>query len=281
MHPTNTPAQRLDTLAHWVNERWRILQRKRARRPEPWTQDRVLREYRFCNVRREDDRTTQWIAQHWRTPHANDADVWFAMTVARMLNHPPSLHAIGYPLPWNAARVERVLLARGQQVFGAAYIIGTAGKRVAKVPYVVSLLDAARTLEYPPRQGDTLARAHDKLRAAAGLGSFMAAQVVADLKHTATLANATDWWDWAAPGPGSLRGLHWLETGVLLDKRGGSKANFVARLLALRQQVKPLLAPGVPRLCLQDFQNCLCELSKYVRGYGKQRYVSLEAELLG
>ncbi len=153
------PAERLKCLAHWINERWRILQRKEAGSPEPWTTDPILREYRFCNVRREDDRTTLWIADHWRKAHYDDPDVWHAMIVARMLNHTPSLHDIRYPKPWDPARVEKILLARqarGQQVFGAAYVIGNGGQSVPKVPYIVGLLDSARTLKYPPTKGDTL-----------------------------------------------------------------------------------------------------------------------------
>ena len=228
-------------LAHWINERWNILRRKEAHQPEPWTEDPVLLAYRFCNVRREDDRTTRSIAKHWRAPNHDNPLVWHAMIVARMLNHPPSLHAIGYPEPWDSKRTQRILLARqarDEQVFGGAYKIGTGGQSVPKIPYIVERLDRARTLEYPPRKRDTLAEAHRKLMEVEGLGNFMAAQVVADVKHTALLADAADWWDWAAPGPGSLKGLGWLETGRL---EPAGTVDFVRRLRAMRALVEPRL----------------------------------------
>ena len=43
------------------------------------------------------DRTTRWIADNWRTPHVDDPDVWFAMVIARFVNWPDTLAALGYP----------------------------------------------------------------------------------------------------------------------------------------------------------------------------------------
>src|SRR5262249_12985236 len=41
-----------------------------------------------------------------------------------------------------------------------------------------------------------------------GLGTFMTAQLIADLKYLPCMKAAPDWWSWAAPGPGSKRGLN-------------------------------------------------------------------------
>src|SRR5262245_55868575 len=67
----------------------------------PWTDDPILRNYRFCNVYRELDRVTKWIHVNWLLPNADDPDVWFAMCLARLLNRPDALEDLGYPRPWS------------------------------------------------------------------------------------------------------------------------------------------------------------------------------------
>ncbi len=64
-----------------ARERYRILLRRRARQPWPWTSDRIFRENRFCNVFREDDRTTQWFREHLRDPLSEQPDRVLAATV--------------------------------------------------------------------------------------------------------------------------------------------------------------------------------------------------------
>jgi len=65
----------------------------------PWTDDPILRKCSFTNIRREHDRTTRWIAKHWRKPYADELDLWFAMAVARFTSWPGTLAALGYPVP--------------------------------------------------------------------------------------------------------------------------------------------------------------------------------------
>src|SRR5262249_18734911 len=86
----------------WIQEREAIRLRRAVGQPRAeWTADPILREWSFCNVRREHDRITRWIALNWREPHADDQDLFFAMAVARFINWPDSLAAVGYPVPWN------------------------------------------------------------------------------------------------------------------------------------------------------------------------------------
>ena len=59
-----------------------------------------------------------------------------------------------------------------------------------------------------PKPGQKLAAWHGLLKSRDGLAGFMAAQIVADMKHVAPLNDAPDWWSFAASGPGSRRGLN-------------------------------------------------------------------------
>jgi len=265
----------IDRLAYWINERQRITDARYLGEPKPWTQDPILQQFKFCSVRREDDAVTRWIEKHWRAPHRSDKKAWFSMGVARLLNYTPTLDEIGYPKPWRPeavrAKLQRRKMAK-EQVFTGAYMITNAGMSMSKVNTVVHLLNNLHALADPPCVGDTLATAHAKLRKAncAGMGSFIAAQVVADAKHMDLLADAADWWDWAAPGPGSLRGL--ARINGLPPVRNG--AEFIEWLQTLRELVQPRLGPHVPRLCLQDLQSTLCEFDKMERttwGEGRPR----------
>jgi hypothetical protein len=85
----------------------------------------------------------------------------------------------------------------------------------------------------PPLAGDTLAVAHRKLSELEHFGSFMAAQVVADLKYTPMLRRASDWHNWAASGPGSIRGLNLVRGRFPLDATWDAGA-FIAELDCLR-----------------------------------------------
>ena len=60
--PPTTPAhiQSIKGLMYWMFERERIRRRK-AKGKKTLTEDPIMRDYRFCNVRREDDLVSQWL----------------------------------------------------------------------------------------------------------------------------------------------------------------------------------------------------------------------------
>jgi hypothetical protein len=118
----------MDTTAllNFIAERERIRRRRAAGSLAPWTDDPVLRTWSFTNVRREDDRVTRWVATHWREPHCDDPDLWFAMVVAVFVNWPPTLAEIGYPVPWKPDHFRAVMADRTkrfEQLYGPAYRI--------------------------------------------------------------------------------------------------------------------------------------------------------------
>lgn len=275
---------RTEELFAFIKERHNIYCARQRGEPKPWTRDPILRRYRFCNMYRELDRVTIWIREHWRDPHRKDADLWFAMMVARMFNLPYTLGLIGYPVPYEPARMRKIVRAAqdaGDTVFSGAYMIRCDCQRPGKtkVDYLVDSVfgPAWRQREaLRPRRGDSLSQFHSRLMTCYGLGSFMAAQIVADTKFVPPLKDAADWWTWAAPGPGSMRGLNRVFGG---EPKKPWKGNSWSVALAMLQIEIDKLAKeaGMPRISAQDLQNINCEFDKYERarlgeGRPKQLY---------
>jgi hypothetical protein len=269
----------LKVFTYWITERERIRQRKEAAQPRPWTKDTILDTYRFCNVNRNDDRVTRWIHQNWLHPHAGDPNLWFAMVVARLLNLPASLNVVEKAVfgkrgvHWQPMvfTVELIKARQTAKVFNAAYIVSTNGHAMDKVRY---LEERVLTPLWEKRADaedymTSLNTFHQWLMQFDGMGSFMAAQVVGDIKYDerSPLNSAEDFHTWAASGPGSRRGM---------NRLCGQPANAPLNEKAWRVLMEALL-PAFPDITAQNLQNCLCEFDKYMRvklgeGTPKQHY---------
>lgn len=272
----------VDRFFAFCHERYMIHVRRQSGTNPPWTKDSILANYRFTNVYREWDRITIWIRENWREPHADDPYLWFAMCIARLLNRPDSLAVIDWPVPWNivdfAHRLKRYRLDGGK-VFNGAYIVSTNGIASDKLSYlahsVLTPLWSNRKI-LRPKEGDTLNSYHMQLGQMHGFGSFMSAQVIADLKYHYPLNKASDWETFAASGPGSRRGLNIVLERDLRSPWTEEKWRF--ELSRLKEKVTPMFEKAqMPKLHAQDLQNCLCEYSKWSRATfddkpPKQRY---------
>jgi alpha-glutamyl/putrescinyl thymine pyrophosphorylase clade 1 len=264
-------------LLRFIFERHAIYGRKAEGLPKPWTHDKILQSYRFCNVYRELDTVTQWIATHWREPHKDDPDLWFAMCVARLVNWPDTLEALGFPIPWQPNRFIEVLERRkkdGEKVFTGAYMVPGGPDGISKARYLAAevLTPMWRDKEkIRPVQDDRLSDFYERLSEYQVMGSFMTGQVVADVKYVRPLLCAKDWWTWASPGPGSQRGLNRVMGRDI--KSPWARVDWYKCLRELHDKIQKRFT-GMPKLHAQDLQNCLCEFDKYERvrlGEGRPR----------
>jgi hypothetical protein len=270
-----------------MHERHKIYCLRQQGKQKPWTKDHILQRYRFTNVYRELDTVTQWIAKSWRLPHQRDPYLWFAMVVARLFNWPPTLQGLGYPVPFKPKWISShafEIQGDGEKLFSGAYIVSTNGNKMEKVPYLVERVLTPLWDDRNAIAGDiyghpidawkpTLASVHAALMHYDGLGSFLAAQVIADLKYVKPLCLAADWHTWAASGPGSRRGLNRV-IGSDVDEPWVESV-WLATLQTLHPQINKLIKKAsMPALHAQDLQNCLCEFDKYERtrlGEGRPR----------
>lgn len=282
---------------YWIKERESIREKKEAGLPKPWSTDPIFQTYKFCNVRREDDTVSRWLFEHWMKPYEGHPNMWFAMVVARLFNWPQTLDLIGFPdLPdkydgsgkfmlssfndWKERarrELKRVRDDDKSKVFTGAYLVSTNGIKMDKIDYI---LDRVLTPIWkngcsPQHLGESaggwnLEDYWDFLTQFDGLGSFMAGQVVADLKFIdPVLKEASDWWSWAPLGPGSIRGLNRLHNRKL--EKQISQEQGLKEMLVLQELVENRL--GL-KLALHNLQNCLCETDKFIRvmnGEGRPR----------
>lgn len=266
----------LGAFLNFVMKRELVRIRRKAGQPYPWSDDEIINTYRFTNVRREDDAVTGWIRDNWRKPNAKDPDLWFAMMVARFINQPATLERLGYPVPFDPDKMLAVLSTPnpgGVSIWRVAYMVRSdteyAGKPKAEYLIEAQFKSAWMARELiRPRKEDTLNSYHMKLMDLLyGMGSFMAAQVVADLKHAPPLKNASDWSTFAASGPGSRKGLNAvmgreLDSPWTEDKWRTAHARLIE---ALAPKIKDKELPL--KLDAQDWQNCLCEFHKWWKAY--------------
>jgi hypothetical protein len=282
----------------FAQERYNIHLRRQAGQKPPWTTDPILRDYRFCNIYREDDKVTVWIRENWREPHSKDPDLWFAMCVARILNLPESMAVCGYPVPFDKVVFLHALgryAKTGGKIFNGAYMVATAGtstEEIVNSDYITidsihtpKMAFLTHTVLEPmwkgrerlrPKEDDTLNSFHMTLGQMQGFGSFMTAQVIADIKYYEPLRRADDWETFAASGPGSRRGLNYV---LGRDRKSSwTEEGWRLELKRLRAKLLPLFEKAqMPKPHAQDVQNILCEYSKwhaatYERRPPKQKY---------
>jgi hypothetical protein len=270
----------IDTVVYWIKERHSIYLKKEAGEPRPWTEDPILRSYRFCNPYRENDKVTKWIAENWRNPNSDDPDLWYNMVIARLFNNPEMLAALGYsPTMQTVLSVAHERARQGLLVYNTAYLVSTNGVSMNKAQYLVERvltpLWNVRGL-VRPKEGDTLDAFAKRLLKFNGLAGFMTGQVIADTKYHGILAGASDWWSFALSGPGSRRGLNRI---IGRDKDAPWKEHEWHRTaLQVQQLVNSRITPlGLQPMHLQDIQNSFCEVDKYLRaksgdGRPKQSY---------
>jgi hypothetical protein len=288
---------KLQPLLYFVKERERIRQRKaewvpsQAAMGAPFTKDPILATYRFCNVRRRDDRVSRWLIQNVLAQ--NNVDILLLPAFlefsawCRWCNWPPTIKAVMdaelYPvekIDWR--RVGKLVdtLGKKQKVWTGAYMIRASsepgakkGKFISeqvigkhfrrKVPELIDLL----------RAGATYQIVWEALREIPNFGSFMAGQVAGDWTYTPLLAGAPDLKTWAPMGPGSIRGFNRIIGSEKLTKRP-SEELWQEKLVLWRQRIIDKLGAQYENLTALDVQNILCETDKFLRvknGEGRPR----------
>jgi hypothetical protein len=285
----------VEALLYFCKEREIIRLKREAGEPGPWTTDETLLKYRFCNVRRRDDRVSAWLIENVLTQQNIDYDLKsFLMFSAwcRFVNWPVTIQAVlnegFYPkkrINWVGIGKFVDNLSKKQKAWTGAYMVRAPNKSGAKkgkfvaetvvgTNFKASLPQLTKLLRTP---GVSYRETWQLLQTINGYGSFYAGQIAGDWTYTSLLSSAPDLTTFAPMGPGSVRGFNRLLGIETINKRPPEE-RWLDQLAEWRELIISELGPGYEGLTALDTQNCLCEIFKYLRGYSRANYRSHQDE---
>lgn len=282
-HITVSPGRTLkatpvfDAYWHFAAERQRLFMRRVVGSPYPWTDDPVLRRFRFTNAYRASDRVSQYLIRHVLYEGAQTPrELFFRAMLFKLFNRIETWDALvtqfGIPTacdyrPEVYARVFDALLERGSKLYSAAYIIPNPKfGHPRKYRNHLQLLELMLRDQAPDRVVDaaSLEAVYAILRSYPSVGPFLAFQFAIDLNYSAAL-NFSEM-DFVVAGPGAQGGIR----RCFADTAGLSDADLIRAVSDLRGSELARLGIDFPDLWgrplqLVDLQNLFCEIDKYAR----------------
>lgn len=272
------PTKVYDTYWRFAAARQEIFFRRFEGCPWPWTDDPILRKYKFTNAYRASDRVSQFLIkdvlyQGDQTPD----EIFFRTILFRLFNKIETWQllqrVLGTP-SWSTVKfeeLERVLseaLGAGLRIYSAAYIIPAAPfpEPARKHKTHLHLISDMIRGGLPSRlqNAQSLRRAFTELRSYPIMGDFLAYQLTIDLNYSKLLDFSEQ--EFVVPGPGARDGLR-----KCFESLGEFSEADAIRYVTERQ-AEEFQRLGLPfrslwgrELQLIDCQNLFCEVDKYAR----------------
>lgn len=268
-----------NTYWRFAAERQSIFFRRLRLEKAPWTEDKILQNYKFTNAYRASDRVSQYLIRHViYEGDDNHNEVFFRIILFKTFNKRETwellLRKFGQ-ISWHEfdfKAYDAVLTdARnaGQSIYSGAYIMPSGSKSFgygAKHCNHLKLLQKMMDDNLPSKICDakSMQQVFDLLRSYPMIGDFLAYQYATDINYS----DLTDFSEmsFVVPGPGARDGLK----KCFSDPGGLSEVDMI-RLVAERQEDE-FKRLGLNfqdlwgrKLQLIDCQNLFCEVDKYAR----------------
>lgn len=291
---------RTEDFMAFINEREQVRLRKEADLPFPWTEDEILRKYKFTNVRRHHDRTSNDLRQSFYSRNYTDDLATILMNAAtfRYFGTTEFARAIGWtPFDemteehWDRVKeTARHRLKNKQRVFTGAYVITNQGISAPKQEVVVDyflkgLQKAVPALINVVQETQSWRRLSEEMSHCIGFGGsgFMVKETLLDTTYTGFWADQQmtekegmfsfpmDWMNYTPIGPGARRGAARVNGDDEAKPVKYEDANYVIFDLLLDAN-NGMYHHG--KLAPHDIQFQLCEFDKYERvrlGQGRPR----------
>lgn len=231
----------IEDFAYWINERHRIYIKRQQEESKPWTEDKILRDYKFTNAFRELDKGT--VALREMVPRCNELEhrhVIFNIVWYRMFNRYEHAVDVGFCWDWNELdRKMRECERKGNKIFTSAHMtVGRPGE--FKIDTMLKTLkiiwDEINAFSIKVRESTRLEEIFVWLlsRPYIGIGPFIGYEIITDFRHYGqfwSCGEPTDRFTWVNLGPGCVRGL----------KRLGYEYPTLGDVRKVYEAVQPLL----------------------------------------
>lgn len=266
---------------YFAAERQRVFNARIAGGPGPWTDDRILQVFKFCNVFRAADRVSQYMIRNvcYHDESCSPQDRLFQIVAFRMFSKIATWEGLRdrlgrYPTLDDladgkfSAALDDVRAANGGLYTGAFILCATDayGQRIKHLNHVELLkhMFLLEDLGESLLNASSLQEVFRLLRFFPLVGDFMAYQTAIDLNYSALVNFSEN--DFTCAGPGAQRGIKkmFVSTGI------NSSSDVIQWMVANQQSEFERLGLdfsglfGRPLHAI-DCQGLFCEVDKYCR----------------
>lgn len=273
--------QVFDIYWKFAHERHRVFEQRVMGAPGPWTEDRILQTYKFCNVYRAADRVSQYLIREvcYSATENEPEDRLFQIVAFRTFSNIRTWDTLRSILGGNPtikdlrtgnfeAALETTKALHGGLYTGAFILCATNayGRGLKHLNHVDLFSDmfVQQDLAKKILNAVSLKEVYTLLHGFPLMGDFMSYQTAIDLNYS-NLVNFSEN-DFTQPGPGAMRGI----AKVFTDTGGLSPSDIVMWMVdhqdtafeRLGLDFKGLWGRPIQAI---DAQNLFCETDKYCR----------------
>jgi len=269
-----------DLYWYFAYERQNIFWKKLNGESAPWTNDPILREYKFCNSYRVNDRVSQYLLKNviYNGKKYSDEDMLFRIILFKLFNKESTWELLldsfgditldGFDMKSYSFVLEDAI-SNGIKIYNDAYIscankaFGYDRKHDNHLALLNKMFNIDK-MQFEIINCKTMEEAFNIIKSYPLIGNFMAYQLVTDINYS----DVVNWKEneFTVAGPGSLRGIK-----KCFINRGNLSNQDIIKYMYEHQdeEFKRLNLPfkriGDRKLQLIDIQNIFCELDKYCR----------------
>lgn len=270
--------------AYWgfAAERQRIFYKRLSRvNSRSFTDDPILRVYKFTNAYRASDRVSQYLIRNviYNSKHSSsDVEVFFRILLFKFFNRIETWEFLEKQLGelslsnYNFSEYDRVLTEHIENIgpiYSAAYIMPSAG---SKFGHKYKHQNHLRLLEWmlesnfvqTLNENSSMVEGYETMLSAPSIGPFLAYQYITDINYSNITNHTED--EFVMAGPGALDGI----SKCFVDSSKVSPASIIKFMMDNQDRFFNDLGENFSSLWgrelkLIDCQNLFCEISKYSR----------------
>ena len=269
-----------DLYWYFAYERQNIFWKKLDGEESPWTEDKILQTYKFCNSYRVIDRVSQYLLKNiiYNGKKYKNEDMIFRIVLFKLFNKESTWDLLLDNFEditlntFDIKKYSEVLeeaLSTGIKIYNDAYI-SCANKAFGYKRKHDNHLALLNKMFIEDRMQDkilkckTMQEAFNIVKSYPLIGNFMAYQLVTDINYSDVVNWRED--EFTVAGPGSLRGIK----KCFIDKGKMNNEDIIRYMFEHQDEEFKRLGLEFKRignrpLQLIDCQNIFCELDKYCR----------------
>lgn len=269
-----------DLYWYFAYERQNIFIKKKNGEKPPWTNDKILQEYKFCNSYRVNDRVSQYLLKNviYNGQDYSKEDMLFRILLFKLFNKESTWELLIKNLKdiklknFDFLKCSEILndaISKKESIYNDAYIscatkaFGYERKHENHLALLNKIFNVDKSYK-KILEAKTMQEAFNILKTYPLIGNFMAYQLVTDINYS----DIVNWQEseFTMAGPGAIRGIK----KCFIDKGNLSNEDIIRYMYENQNYEFKKLNLDFKKikdrpLQLIDCQNIFCELDKYCR----------------